>query len=90
MGAYLLYLVFFFALFFALPIYLLVRGLRDPRGDWRARAHQTAPHSMTREPTEVDLRAHRSRLRVAVVVWSGLGLVMAGAALYQLLSAPLK
>ena len=88
MGAYLLYLVFFFALFFALPIYLLVRGLRDPHGDWRARAHRTAPYSVTREPTDADLRTHRSRLRVAIAIWSGLGCVMTGAALY-LIAAPI-
>ena len=28
MGAYLAYLVFFFALFFGLPIYLIIRGIR--------------------------------------------------------------
>lgn len=86
MGTYLLYLVFFFALFFALPIYLLVRGLRDPRADWHARAHLSAPYSVTREPTEADLRHHRFRLWVAIVLWASLGCLIAAAAICSLLS----
>ena len=88
MGAYVAFLVLFFALFFGLPIYLILRGIRDPGADWRARAEHSAPFSVAREPTEADLRSHRFRLWVALVVWAGLGCLIAAASLYHLLSRP--
>ena len=88
MGAYAAYLGFFFALFFGLPIYLIIRGIRAPRADWRARAAHSAPFSVAREPTAAELRSHRFRLWVALVVWAGLGCLIAAVTLHHLLSRP--